>query len=256
MKRDFLQKIREKIRDFFKEHGFACDGCGAEIFDYPVRRLCEECEGKMRKNDGRTCPKCGRKTVAEGVCLSCKSRLPRFTRGYSPLVYRGETAAFINRIKNGTPALAPYFAERMAERLQEEWQALERFLGEEKLLIVPVPLTEKRRLERGYNQAEELAATLCKRLKESGYGVALDTELLQKTRETAQQKHMDRKARQENVAGAYHVHKRKACHDRTIVLVDDIMTTGATGSECAARLFGAGAKEVIFLVAASLPEMR
>ena len=105
-------------------------------------------------------------------------------------------------------------------------------------------------------EAEELSETLCKRLQESGYGAELDTQILQKTRETAQQKHMDRKERQENVAGAYHVHKRKECRDRTIILVDDIMTTGATGSECAARLLGAGAKEVIFLVAASLPEMR
>jgi ComF family protein len=210
----------------------------------------------MRKNDGRTYPKCGRKTAAEGVCLSCKSRLPRFTRGYSPLVYRGETAAFINRIKNGTPALAPYFAECMAERLQEEWQDLERFLGEEKLLIVPVPLTEKRRLERGYNQAEELSETLCKRLQESGYGVELDTEILQKTRETAQQKHMDRKARQENVAGAYHVHKRSACEKRAVLLVDDIMTTGATGSECARVLKNAGAEVVYFAVCAALGEMK
>ena len=256
MNLDFLQKIKEKIRDFFKENGFACDGCGAEIFDYPVHRLCEGCKGKMRKNKGRTCPKCGRKTAAEGVCLSCKSHLPRFTRGYSPFVYRGETAAFINRIKNGTPALAAYFAECMAEQLIKEHQNFERFLSGESLLVVPVPLTEKRRLERGFNQAEELGVTLCKRLKESGYGVELDTEILQKTRETAQQKHMDRKARQENVAGAYHVHKRKECRDRTIILVDDIMTTGATGSECAARLLGAGAKEVIFLVAASLPEIR
>ena len=256
MKLDFLRKIKGKIRDFFKEHGFVCDGCGAEIFDYPAHRLCESCEEKMRKNDGRTCPKCGRKTVAEGVCLSCKSCLPRFTRGYSHFVYRGETAAFINRIKNGNPALAPYFAERMAERLIEERQDLERFLSGESLLIVPVPLTEERLRARGYNQAEELVDTLYKRLKERGYGVELDAEILQKTRETAQQKHMGRKARQENVAGAYHVHKRKECRDRTIVLVDDIMTTGATGSECAARLFGAGAKEVIFLVAASLPEIR
>ena len=122
--------------------------------------------------------------------------------------------------------------------------------------MIPVPLTEERKRERGFNQAEELTETLCKRLRESGYQAELDTELLQKTRETLQQKHMGYKERQENVAGAYHVHKRKECKGRTIVLVDDIMTTGATGSECAARLFGAGAEEVIFLVAASLPELK
>ena len=244
------------MRDFFKENGFACDGCGAEIFDYPIHRLCENCEEKMCRNDGRVCPKCGRKTVAEGVCLSCKSRLPHFTRGIAPFVYRGETASFINRVKNGNPMLAPYFAERMAECLIEKYEKIERFSSEEKLLVIPVPLTEERKRERGFNQAEELTETLCKRLRESGYQAELDTELLQKTRETLQQKHMGYKERQENVAGAYHVHKRKECKGRTIVLVDDIMTTGATGSECAARLFGVGAEEVIFLVAASLPELK
>ena len=58
----------------------------------------------------------------------------------------------------------------------------------------------------------------------------------------------------ENVGGAYHVHLRKECRERVIVLVDDIMTSGATGSECAERLLNAEAKEVVFLVAAALPE--
>ena len=69
----------------------------------------------MRLNDGRTCEKCGRKTLAEGICLSCKSRVPRFTKGFSPFVYRGESASLVNRIKNGNPTLALYFAEKMAE---------------------------------------------------------------------------------------------------------------------------------------------
>ena len=254
MKTNFLRKIKDKIRGFFKNRGFTCDACGAEIFDYPNRRLCIDCEEKMRKNDGRVCPKCGRKTLAEGVCLSCKAHMPRFL-GFSPFVYRAETAALINRVKNGAPVLASYFAERMAECLIERYEKMEKF-REETLLVVPVPLTEERKRSRGYNQAEELAETLCERLRARGYSVEIDTELLQKTRETAQQKHMDYKSRGENVSGAYHVHKRKACKGRIIVLVDDIMTTGATGNECAARLYGANAEEVLFLTAASLPERK
>jgi predicted amidophosphoribosyltransferase len=60
----------------------------------------------------------------------------------------------------------------------------------------------------------------------------------------------------ENASGAYHVHKRAFCKGRTILLIDDIMTTGATGSECAKLLLGAGAKEVYFLVAAATPEKK
>ena len=78
--------------------------------------------------------------------------------------------------------------------------------------------------------------------------------MLVKTKETLPQKNMTGKERSENVKGAYRVVKRKAVRDRTIYLIDDIMTTGATGSECARVLKNAGAKEVIFVTVCSLKE--
>jgi len=253
----FLHTWSKKIHHYFAARGYTCDGCGTELFDYPTHRICEDCEGKMLLNNGRVCGKCGRKTVAEGICLSCKSRLPRFSRGMSPFVYRGESAAFINRVKNGSPILAHYFAERMAEYFLQTYKEMERFSTDgEALLVIPVPMTEERRRLRGYNQAEELASAFCARLLEKGVAVELREDVIEKCRDTAQQKHMDYVSRMENVAGAYHVHQRKLCKGRTVVLIDDIMTTGATGSECASRLLSAGAVEVIFLVAASRPELK
>ena len=254
----FFKNIKNRIRDYCADRGYTCDGCGAELFDYPTHRLCEKCENSLRRNDGRVCEKCGRKTVAEGVCLSCKSRLPRFYRAYSPFVYRGESAAFVNRIKTGNPTLALYFAEKMADCLIERFDEIKRFeagSGEE-LMIIPIPLTETRLRARGYNQALLLADRVCKRLNEKGYGAKLYEDVLQKTRDTAQQKHMGYVSRMENVAGAYHVHNRKICRGRTIVLVDDILTTGATGSECASRLQSADAEKVVLLVSAALPEKK
>lgn len=195
--------------------------------------------------------------MAEGVCLSCKSRMPRFDVAYSPFIYRGESASFVNRIKTGKPALALYFAEKMADFLVEKFAEIDRFSNDgEELMIIPVPLTEERLRLRGYNQALLLADRVCKRLKEKGYNAELYEDVLQKTRDTAQQKHMDYISRLENVAGAYHVHKRRDCRGRTIVLVDDILTTGATGSECASRLQSANAEKVIFLTCAALPERK
>ena len=85
-------------------------------------------------------------------------------------------------------------------------------------------------------------------------GLELDTETLIKKRETMQQKHLTEQERAQNLKGAFHVHKRKLVQDKTIILVDDVMTTGATGSECARTLMNAGAKAVVFLSVASLPE--
>ncbi len=248
----FWERFMEKIREVASSRGYTCDGCGAEIFHYPVQRLCKDCENDMRRPSKNVCEKCGRQTISEGICLDCKSVLPKFSKGISPFVYRGRTASLVNQIKNGKRRLAYYFGTEMAN-------AFLRVNGLEKdtpLLVVPVPLTERKKKERGYNQAETLARVVTENLRRKGIQAELDTKLLIKTRETAQQKHLGFVSRAENVAGVFHVHKRTACREKTILLVDDIMTTGATGSECATRLYGAGAKEVLFLVAAALPERK
>ena len=254
----------EKLRKYDNQKGFVCDGCGAEIFQYPLQRICNDCETILYKNNAHCCPKCGRKTITEGVCLDCKRHKPDFDVGISPFVYFAQTAGFINRMKIGNRRLACFFGEKMADTFVERYTQISGFevgrceLNEENiplpLLIIPVPLTETSRRERGYNQALDLAEALCQRLLALGYRAEIDADILQKRKETRQQKHMHFQERVENVAGAYHVHKRAVCKGRTILLVDDIMTTGATGSECAKRLLNAGAKELIFLTAASLPE--
>lgn len=241
----------DKLRRASLARGYTCDICGEELFDYPQHRLCEGCEEKLPRPK-QSCSKCGRETVAEGVCLTCKSHAPSFTRGISPFAYKGEAALAVNRMKNGDPRLAAYFGEKMAEKFLESRKEE----TAEPLLIIPVPLTANRLRERGYNQAQRLAESLHERLTERGVAAELEEDLLQKRRETKPQKQASAKERAENVEGAYHVHKRKACKDKTVLLVDDIMTTGATGSECAKRLLSAGAKDVVFLTATALPEQK
>ena len=245
--KDFFDKLRKASLS----RGYTCDSCGAEIFDYPEHRFCAACDGRM-PTAKRTCPKCGRETLAEGVCLTCKSQTPKFTRGISAFPYKSEAAVAVNRMKNGNARLAAYFGEKMADRFLE--LCVEH--GEEPYLILPVPLTESRRTERGYNQAERLAESFHNRLTEKGIAAELDFAVLEKCKETALQKEKRGKERTENAQGAYHLHKRKACENRKILLIDDILTTGATGSECARKLLNAGAKEVIFIVAAALPEKK
>ncbi len=248
---EILAKLARKIRIFAAGRGYVCDCCGGEIFEYPSRRFCAACEEKMSLNNRFTCEKCGRKTVTAGVCLLCKDDLPQFSKGLSPFVYEAESAALINRVKNGKRRLAYYFAEKMADKLLQEYG--ER-MTRETFLITAVPMTASREKERGFNQAAEIAEIIAETLQKKGVAVDINLQILEKLRESPSQKLMDFRARKENVVGAYHVHKRTVCRGRTMVLVDDIMTTGATGSECAARLFGAGAKEVLFLVATALPE--
>ena len=251
-------KILDRIRAHAYTHGYTCDACGVELFEYYPQRLCGACLQKLVKNDERMCPKCGRHTRALGVCLVCKSRMPKFAKGFSPFVYRGAGALQINRMKNGARRLSFFFGEQIAEyflQAFDAWQGADKpVLNGETAILAYVPISLERLRERGYNQAYDLAFAFRERLMQSGIEIPLCEDVLTLNRTLHLQKELKRGERARNVKGAYHVKKRAVCKGKIVFLLDDIMTTGATGSECADALMRAGAKAVLFLTAGALEE--
>lgn len=246
-----IAKLIKRYENYRASHGYTCDCCGREIFTYPQNRLCATC-GNELKNIERYCPKCGRKTVAEGVCLECKARMPQFEFAISALSYESLAASMINRFKNGEKYLAYFFAERLAPLISARFAAKNLDSGECLFTCVPDRKEDRKfRRERRYNPAEVLAERTCELL-----GVAFEREMLVKSQETRQQKKMSKSERFENVRGAYRVHERAKCRGKIVAVFDDILTTGATGDECARILLSAGASRVIFITAASVAEKK
>jgi ComF family protein len=105
--------------------------------------------------------------------------------------------------------------------------------------LVPVPLHRRRERERGYNQALLVARRL-----ERAWGVPVAADVLVRLTATAPQTHLDAPARRRNVRKAFSVRRPEAIAGRHVVLVDDVLTTGATAGECARVLTRAGASAV------------
>ena len=247
--RELLKKLADKYEDYRAGRGYTCDCCGREIFTYPQPRLCEDCLNRIPVIT-RRCPKCGRAAPTEGVCLECKERMPLFYFALSAFSYENEAARLINRLKNGEKYLSYFFAEALAPLLKASLE--KEGITKNECVFTCVPDRKKDRMiksGRRYNPAAVLAEKTCALLCTS-----TDEEIMVKSRETKPQKRMNAKERFENVRGAYRVHKRAACADKTMVVFDDILTTGATGSECARILLAAGAKRVIFVSAVSVAE--
>ena len=257
-KRARSMRLVDRLRAYAYTNSCTCDMCGAELFEYYPRRLCENCLPTLTRNNKRVCPKCGRHTRALGVCLVCKSRMPVFVKGFSPFVYKGEVAMQINRMKNGSRRLAFFFGEQIAEyflHALDAWQGADKFVFDvENAVILYVPLSPERERARGYNQARELALAFGERLARAGIMLPVCEDALTLNRIVDSQKDLKKGERMQNVKGAYHVHKRKECKGKIVFLIDDIMTTGATGSECAEALMRVGARAVLFFAVASLKE--
>ena len=111
--------------------------------------------------------------------------------------------------------------------------------------VIPVPISRKRYWERGYNQSAEIASILAKKFHKKMYD-----HLLQKIKDNPRQSTLSKNARQDNVKGVYQVKKTNQLKEKTLLLVDDIFTTGATVSECARVLKQSGAQKVIVLTIA------
>lgn len=219
-----------------------CACCGAELF--ASERFCPHCLQTLPFNAGPVCSKCGRAIAEEyPVCLECKGDMPLYDMARSAFRYEGEVVRMVKRFKTGGQWLAEPLAEQMLPLLRSA------FAGAD--FLVHVPMTDAARKRRGYDQAGLLADALA-----SLSGMPHEAELLVKTRDTPSQKELTRRERAENLLGSFRVHERAKCRGKIIVLVDDVLTTGATASACARALRGAGAARVWVLTAASVPARR
>ena len=222
-----------------------CPACGAP----GAAALCDECRARIevRPAEG-CCAVCGKTLVerdealggASTVCRACREARPAFDLARSAALFRGPVRELVHGLKYGG---AVWAAPVLGELLHGCFLA--HFAAERPDLVVPVPLHPFKRIRRGYNQSELLARDLSRRL-----GLPCAPRLLSRVRATATQTRMDAAARRRNVAGAVRPSRAPAVFGRRLLLVDDVMTTGATFGAAAAALRAAGAARVLCLSAA------
>ena len=205
--------------------------------------FCAQCWGAIQFLDGPLCLCCGIPfdvaLGADTLCAACLAHPPAFDRARAILRYDETSRAPILALKHADRLdLVPDFAlwlERAGRGLIEASD-----------LIVPVPLHPLRLWRRRYNQAAELSRALARRS-----GLALDTTALIRSRPTPSQGAMvSAKARRRNVLGAFRVRQPGRVTGRNILLVDDVLTTGATADAASRALKRAGAAKVQILALA------
>lgn len=171
--------------------------------------------------------------VAPRRCPHCADLSPGFGRAVCAFRGKDEVRELIHRIKYRAE---PWLAEDLA-RLAVRDDTFRRHLAGSTL--IPVPLHADRQRERGYNQAEVLARALARETP----GCAC-VDLLERTRDTGQQVRLGRAERVENMDDAFRIRSGERLPSGRLVVIDDVLTTGATLSACAAALLVAGARQV------------
>ncbi len=198
------------------------------------------------------CISCGH--AGSDLCTKCLSESPEVERESGKWIfpiydYRHppiKKALWLFKYK-GKKRLANVFAEIIYGKILEELSDLSIMENFVEPVLIPIPLSEKRRKERGYNQAE----LICKKLininnLRHGIDLRLENNILIKPQETKHQARIENRAeRLKNITGSFAVKNGELLKNKNIILIDDITTTGATLNEARKILKQSGAKKVI-----------
>lgn len=204
----------------------------------PGKLICGRCRTAVQRVKEPVCMRCGKPLFNQRTeyCMDCKRKAHNYRQGKAVFVYEGKIRQSIYRFKYGNRREYAAFYAKEAAALYEPWvrrQELE--------AIIPVPMYEGKRRQRGYNQAEVFAEQL-------GMELALPVEkkIVKRVKNTVPQKELPEAERKHNLKNAFQL-----CSDivkyKKVLLVDDIYTTGSTMDEVAKELLSAGVKEICFI---------
>lgn len=216
-----------------------CVVCEKELTQNTHYSLCEHCLKHLPRNNGKTCLRCGEPIYSmANYCLHCKHKTPVFTRCFSPLLYEYPVTKLIKDFKyNNNKFLSKTLGNFLVECYVVNNLSCD--------LVMPVPLFSSREKKRGFNQALLLSLQLQEKLN-----LKIVNDVLIRVKNTKTQTLLTKEQREENVSSAFVVADKSKVKNATVLVVDDVYTTGSTLNECAKVLFSAGAKRVYCLTLA------
>lgn len=227
-----IVKIIKSVEKIFFPN--VCPICGEVI--HPGEKICEECIDKVKIIKEPKCQKCGKQLCTDEklLCQDCNEIKHIFDKGVCIFEYTEEFRQSIYRFKYDNKRcysdLFGYVGEKRYNKLLRKWKI-------EKIL--PVPMYSKKQQRRGYNQAEVFGQAL------SEYtGIEMDAKCLIRVRDTKPQKGLNKEERHQNLQNAFGVDKERLNGIKSVLLVDDIYTTGSTVDGCARVLKSAGVEKV------------
>ena len=243
--RGWLAEASDAVVSIFFPAGCRiCSGLLVRACRVPI---CEECLDSLEGPPEKKCEICGQglawTTVAEGeplVCRVCQQKTYAFERARSYGIYDGPLVRAVLLLKwERIEPLGEWFAGRLAEMVRREAGRLAADV------VVPVPLHQDRERQRGYNQASLISKPLARKL-----GLPHKAVLLMRTGPRPDKQVLSLEERWESVRGAFATRPGSQVDNKRVLLVDDVMTTGATLDACATALLESGAKSVLGLTVA------
>lgn len=210
--------------------------------------LCEDCRAALPiRTQENCCAICGKTLLADeraagtavAECAQCHKKRPAFDLARSAVLYKGPVRPLVHELKYHHGL---YVAKDLMDLLEGCYRA--HYGNETTDFIVPIPLHRHKKTLRGYNQSAILARQLAKRI-----GVPVAEKFLRRRLDTETQTHMSADERRTNMKGAFEVPERYAdyVYGKRVLLLDDVMTTGATFGEAARALRAAGAGRIVCL---------